>query len=305
MRNDYKHKLDINYAVERNADQVDQLFFRVINVINGALEQTALQSKEKQILTGLFEAIEGNHQAIRMLLKSSDKQGASRASAMSLVREQIEAVFTITLLCDDPAKWTKIFIKNGFLACYEKFLEQRKECSELARFNEYNNIIGPVILRRMQQQSGVTEQEKDEIEKAFTEGRESNIPRFPTPLKVIKHLEGKPCLQGLKAWYAEYKWFSGFTHLSISKLMTIGFEKNKRRVLPSEINKFNENMYEYAVVISWLAGGYAATEALSLSDYNIEAVIKISDFWEQFRKESLLAQKLWELRVKHLLPRLI
>lgn len=67
------------------------------------------------IVTLLLKSFLSTHTSIIHihLLKNEEKEKSSKtvmiygSDAMSLVREQIEKVFVITLLCSDPIKWTE------------------------------------------------------------------------------------------------------------------------------------------------------------------------------------------------------
>ena len=113
--------------------------------------------------------------------------------AVSLSREQVEKVFIICLLLDDPDKWAILYQKYAWMKLYEDFLLQTYECSELTRFEEFQTNIGPDILEKMRVECGVTLLEQEATKNRFDNRfyarnaplpahlADHVIPAFPTP----------------------------------------------------------------------------------------------------------------------------
>jgi phosphoglycerate-specific signal transduction histidine kinase len=88
---------------------------------------------------------------------------------MSLVREQIEKVFVISLLLDDPDKWIPIYFKDDLRRFYKyQFLVLEEERKSLPRF-QVDKDKREKILENLKNNADLSDLEKELIEHKFTQ----------------------------------------------------------------------------------------------------------------------------------------
>jgi len=122
------------------------------------------------------------------------------------VREQVEKVFAIALLCDDPDKWSVVYMKDDWRRFYEHYLVQRDETKNLPRIQQFHDVIAPDLLDGFKRKANILDEEQAAIEfkhynpdlKLPSHLEPFQIKLFPTPgsaKKSVKDADAKPFLE--------------------------------------------------------------------------------------------------------------
>jgi hypothetical protein len=302
-------------------DQMSRATHRVINAIDSL---NSLNDNFRITVRFLLQSFLTTHESIVIILrhKNEEKYDKSEgktnvlfgADAMSLVREQVEKVFTITLLCQDPDNWSKIYIKDDWKRIYEGFLLRRDETKKLPRFQEYTQQIAPDILENIRKHIGITDEEKEAIEfKYYNYGqplpphlKRSEVMLFPTPGQVNKLLENTDCKDFLERLHREYKFISGYNHAGLLKLQLLVMSDRKFSEHFDESKKeiyYQKQILLPAIITSYTAHIAACTEILRFIPHDVEILVALIKQWELLKKGSLLAVSLWDMRARNLFPK--
>ena len=107
------------------------------------------------------------HRNLAETEKSSIARAAGHsADALSLAREQVEKVFAIALLCEDPTRWAKVYLEHAWRRTFERYLLEKAERQYLPSFQNffpqaYAGIEG------MRQRLGIANDVRDAVEYKF------------------------------------------------------------------------------------------------------------------------------------------
>lgn len=318
----YRHKVDIDPEDSIDAEEVDDQAARLVHPLALAYEGADdIDVSFGQLVADQLRLFLGTHRSIRLLMKQRSKEAAALSDAMSLAREQIEKVFVVALLLEDPRHWTMRYLKDDWRRGYERYLLDKEERGALPRFKEFLDGYASEHIEKERLQLGVTAGERDLIEFVY-HNPGVTVPshltpfsdimaRFPTPAGVIKKVSDAALSDGLRRWYHEYGYFSGYSHAGFPKLMVRYFEASKKYTT-SQKEEAIEKEYFQAVMVSYLAVASACAEAalreLPRAKGSPSAIagpdfyVKIDDLWAVMRRAALLGNALWELRVRHIMP---
>lgn len=311
----YHHTEDIDRSRTFDADDLDGkmslLMNRTVSALNDLPNQGATFYSLNETLLRTFIA---THKSIRLLLKEED----TASDAMSLVREQLEKVFLLALIFDDPKKWILVYFKDHWRRNYEYEVllndEERKNLPE-CEVNETQRNRWQVL----QANANVSNLEREWIEFKF-----KNIPtpprlagakidQFPMPGNAKKLVSDTNAKEFLGRLHREYKHICGYTHVGMDKLQVVGMKVVKNNLSESEKEIFLEKALVHpAYGISCLTVACACTEAYNYLKQNDADIAQtgqlleiLFEFWSVLCQQSLLAKVFWDIRAKHVLPPLI
>ena len=252
---------------------------------------------------------EGNNENTNMLFG---------ADAMSLAREQIEKVFHITLLCEEPIKWTEIYIKDEWKHWYEYKLHLKHENQLLPNFVQYYNTTFLEELKSKKNQHNISDKEQETVDFMFNNPASKKLPQhlepfrikqFPNPGKIkdiVKNYSAKQCLE---RWHWEYKYFSGFSHVGMSKMnfLFLSDRRFKSKLDQSVKEKvYNDKIFLPSLWVSYTATANAITEVFTIlqayAPNNIEIIVALIELWETLEKKTLIAKAIWNIRAKDFFP---
>lgn len=316
----YSLTRDIGYG-EFNVTDLNVGMSSVTNRVMFAIDaKTELEDDFRLTLRFLLKSFVTTHESIIALLRHKnelkfDGDRGQKATtlfgpdAMSLVREQIEKVFTVALLIYEPDKWTKVYLQDDWRRLYENYLHEKEEKQKLERFNEFHEIFAPEILNKLQHSYEIDEQQKAWVEFKYAntgvdpprELNEARIKKFPTAGGVRTELMGTPLEAMLNRLYKEYNYISGYTHsgaLKMQMLMMSDRLYTKRFSTAQSEEYFEREILGPSVDLSFCSSLAGCTEVLKYMRDNIEVLAALTEQWERLKKVSLFAKTLWALRGK-------
>lgn len=316
----------ITTAMNRAVDSVDKL--NLADLTSLAVTKNDLACLEtlfddfRMVTTLLLKSFISTHTSIIHILRLGNENGNKDktvmqygADAMSLVREQIEKVFVISLLCDEPIKWIEVYMKDEWRRAYEYQLNFKAETENLSRFAEFYKNDFSAQVEKGKRVFGISDGEQEAIEFKFNNPdtklpahlKDHSIKRFPTPGEFKKEIQEqnantKECL---KRWHWEYKFFCGFNHA--------GFTKNRfllmsdRRFSSWFEQSKKEEIYEEKILFTSLWTSYTAfaaatTEILKFLPNELEVKVALIELWKILEERSLIAKAIWNIRSKNFFP---
>ena len=317
---------DIDHEASMDAEEVDDLVARVVNPLALAYENSAdLGATFRHLMADLLRQFLGTHKSIRLLLKSHEENPAALADAMSLAREQIEKVYAVALLLEDPERWTLRYLKDDWRRHYEQYLLNVEERSGLDLHKDFLEGYAPESIERVRVEIGITEAEKKFIELNYRKDPEAKatpelknaaktIGYFPTPSRVIQEVSDEHVKDMLLRWQREYGYFSGYSHTMFRKLLP-AYMARSFKLTTSQKEKMFDTEYVLAIMVSYLAIASACAMAASKdlaragggsqAVNGIELLVTVAELWERLRKDALLGQALWNAGARHFGPLII
>lgn len=116
----YQITEDLTGNREFNADELDAAMQLCLNRISAAFSKLDNHSPTfGSLMESIFQSFARTQKSIRLLLKQTGEDLNFASDAMSLVREQIEKVYVVALILDDPAKWIEIYFKDDWRRLYK------------------------------------------------------------------------------------------------------------------------------------------------------------------------------------------
>jgi hypothetical protein len=225
--------------------------------------------------------------------------------AMLLVRDQLEKVFTITLLLSNPERWMKIYNQDDWRRLYEKYLYEKSEKSNLSRFDDYHGSTAPQALEKLRNGLGISNKQKEWVEFKFHNPevelpdhlRSHKLREFPTAGAARKELSTHDSAPMLSRLYKEYKYLSGYAHSGAIKMFAQGISDRRLGVSQEKQEHFFQSeILGPAMATSYCASIAACTEAYAHLDGNLDLIAALTTQWEHLKRISLLAKALWDLR---------
>ncbi len=316
----YYHSEDITKTKEFDANELDAKMKLCINRIIASfnkLKQTHT-TEFRSLMEEFFKTFLSTHKTIRLLLSEAQSDLDYASDAKSLVREQVEKVFVVSIMLDDPDKWLSIYLKDGWRRLYKySVLIEAEETKNLPRFAEWKNEAEK-RLEFYRKVSGVSEKEKELVDFRFNnfgvkppDHLKGLDLYFPTPGQVKELITDANTKNFLKRWHQEYEYLCGYNHIGEEKIMISLMEKTRL----SEDNKKEYLLKEItlpSISISYIAVASTCTEAWKyLIQYDsdlsksIEFIEAIFDFWDDLSQMGLMGKLFWEIHAKNILPPII
>lgn len=331
----FKHTEDIDETRSSQAPKLNEQMSKAINRVEDAVEgQANLDSTFKTAVALVLQSVLYTHKSIILLLRHGNEEkyddpdvGKEKefpptdmtlgADAMSLLREQIEKVFVVALLCDDPDRWVQEYLKDDWRRLYEHYLTQRDEMKDLPRHTRFYDVIAPEMIEKHRNLSNISDGELEAIEYKYYNPNtalpdrlkpyQGALKLFPTPGQAKIHVrdEAKPFLERL---YKEYKFISGYNHAGLLKLQLLAMSDRRHTGNLEQWKKevyYEKEVFLPALWTSYTAGVCACTEVLKFVHADLDVLAALTNFWESVRHGSLLARALWNLRGQSFFPPMI
>ena len=315
----YQHTEDIDKTRAFSVKSLNPKVKIVINRTANAIERLSIwNSTDRHILADIFRGLWATHRAIAILLSKKEEYSSISPisiEAMSLAREQVESLFTVCLLLDDPNRWFSVYKKDAWQRQYRKYLLEKHECEKLPRFRKSINEIEPMF-DKLQKSYGISSDEKKAIEFKFNNPKKELPPHlknklpepFPTAGRakdLIKNTSIKDCLE---RWYQEYRYLSGYSHGHMIKTVGLTILESRDLNLTEEVKqKYFENVLEHGLIVSYVSSASACAEACPILEYNVEdtEVIEVkaalTKLWNKLTDLSLLGKLFWNIRISKIL----
>lgn len=318
----HRHTADIDLEYSLDADQLDDELVRLVNHVRGVLAGAAdLDPSSRRLIADLLQQFLDTHQNIRLLMKQRATSPGALSDAMSLAREQIEKVFVVALLPEDPKTWTLRYLRDDWRRHYERYLLDKDERGGLPRFAAFLNKDAIASIEKERSELGVTANERDLVEFRYRNpgaaapphlsASSKAIERFPTPGKIVEEVSEATLKDALRRWQREYGYFSGYSHAGFRKLMPRHIASSGE-LTTTQKEEAVEKEYDQALMVSYLAAASAAAEAglrrlprdgnAPSAVATVDTYAKLEGFWQTLQKMALLGRTMWELRVRHIMP---
>lgn len=315
----------ITTATYRTIDAVDKLSYK--NLTSNVVNQNELVRLERLsddfrlVITLLLKSFISTHTSIIHILRLGNEKNETTkhkvmsygSDAMSLVREQIEKVFLVSLLCDNPIKWIEVYMKDEWKRAYEYQLNCKAENQKLPRFadfyeNEFSNHfeIGKRIFC-------ISVEEKEAVEFKFNNPgtelpphlKNYSIKQFPTPGEAKQKISDQNAKECLERWHWEYKFFCGFNHAGFTKIRFLLMSDRRFSSWFEQSKK--EEIYEDKIIftslwVSYTAFASATTELLKFVPNDLEVNVALIELWKILQERSLIAKAIWNIRAKQFFP---
>lgn len=319
----YYHAEDIEGSgtKEFNANELDEKMNLCVNRIIASFNKLEKTHSPTfiSLIEEFFKAFLSTHKTIRLLLRESHKDSDFASDAKSLVREQVEKVFVISLILDDPDKWLPLYFKDGWRRLYKhSILVEAEETKNLARFAGWKAEAEKRV-EGIEKVSGVTADEKELVEFKFHNFGIATpphlkgvvMPYFPTPGQVKELVKDANTKVFLTRWHQEYEYLCGYSHIGEEKIMISTMKKS--RMSEAEQNEYlQREIILPSITTSWISVASVCTEAwkflikydsdLSKSGDFLSAIL---DFWEDITQQGLMGKLFWNIHAKEVFPTII
>lgn len=318
------------------ASVVENVRFALIKPSN--LKSHSKDDKELvQLLQDLLLVFLTTHESIRVLLRRAYRRGEYPvvADAVSLVREQVEKIFTIALLLQNPPQWIKIYLRSDYRRHYEEWLLRKEELGHLPRHQNYLHNLYPAFLEQIRTPVASVRVGPEILvsrfaERAlkydwdnpggpkpawFTRRMKMRAPKdrrsvngylteyfeFPTPGRAASKITNALRRTFLYRWHKEYKYLCAYTHVALGKISLQTLAELKHRDAAEMAKDVGEKQAERALFTSYAATATACALAIVSvhSDYGAKAELR--EFWEELAGASLLVSPFWNMYIKRIL----
>jgi hypothetical protein len=314
----YYHNEDLTTTKEFDAAELDSKMNLCVKRIIASFHK--LESTHTLTFLSLIEeilkAFLSTHKTIRLILKEIYNDIDYASDAKSLLREQVEKVFLVSLILDDPDKWMRLYFKDGWRRFYKhSILIEAEETKNLSRFAHWKNEAEQK-LEFYRKISGVTDEEKELVVFKFNNPgcapplhlKGVPLPYFPTPGQVKELVSDANTKIFLTRWHHEYEYLCGYSHIGEEKIMISSM--NKSRLSEAKKKEYiQKEIILPSISISYLSVASTCTEAwkflikydndLSKSSDFLNAIL---DFWEDVSQLGLIGKLFWNIHAKKVFP---
>jgi hypothetical protein len=315
----------ITTVTYRTVDAVDKLNYKNLTLDfvndNESVRFERLSDDFRLVTTLLIKSFVSTHTSIIQILRLGNEKNETTkhkimnygSDAMSLVREQIEKVFLVSLLCDNPIKWIEVYMKDEWKRAYEYQLNCKAENQNLPRFADFYENEFSDHFEKGKKIFCISEKEKEAVEFKFNNPntelpphlKDYLIKQFPTPGAAKEKISDQKAKEFLERWHWEYKFYCGFNHAGFTK---IRFSLMSDRRFSSWFKQSKkEEIYEDKIIftslwVSYVAFASATTELLKFVSHDLEVNVALIELWKILQERSLIAKTIWNVRAKHFFP---
>jgi hypothetical protein len=322
------------YKIAMSAKKLDTLMHDVITSTRFALKnpsnfkKTSHYNKELSgLLSDQLLMFPITHSSIREIVKAAyrKKYYPVVGDAISLAREQVEKVFVVALLLNNPNKAFWQYLRATWKNEYEAYLLQKEEQAENKRFDEF---LGKTLPKRLENlRKPFTSKRRREIlvskfairvlkfnwdnpgaknppwfkQKGGVQGYLRDYFGFATPGKSAKDITDPDLRRFLYRWHKEYTYLSQYTHVTAKKLVFAHIHQQKDLASQQPIKEYGEKYSIRAVHTSYTAAATTCALALSSVSNTYGALTELKEFWGQLIGFSLFSKALWEMYIQRLI----
>lgn len=317
-----------------SARKSDELMWSVINSTRFALNDPSNlknPSYYNRELSGLLRdqllMFSITHASIREIVKAAyrKKYYPVIGDTLSLSREQVEKVFIIASLLNDPNKAFWQYLRATWKTEYEGFLLQTEEQAENQRFDKFLSETLPQRLENMRRPR-TSKGRRETLVSKFAErvlkfnwenpgarnppwfkrkggiqGYIRNYFEFASPGRSARNIKDPALRRLLYRWHKEYTFLSQYTHVTAGKMVFSNIHQQKGMNIQERIADYGEKLAIRAVHTSYTAAATSCAIALNGVSNTYGAKDELKEFWAQLIGFSLLSKALWKLHVKDLL----
>lgn len=277
------------------------------------------------ILTNHLHAFSTTHYSIRAVVAAAVryKHYSLMGDALSLAREQVEKVFIVAALLDNPDVAFRQYLRSSWKTEYEKFLLEKEEHDENERFEEFLKDTTPKRLERMRRNPTVKskndvlvskfamrvlkfswnnpgEKKASFLKTRKVQGYLKDYFDFATPGRSIAKVKDPALKRFLTRWHKEYVALSQYTHITMRKLAFAEMIKSKDMGSQARIKEYGTECAIRAIHTSYTAAATSCSLVLAGVRDDYGAKKEARDFWVPLIGFSLLSKALWKMSVKDL-----
>lgn len=325
-----KNALDIN--------KLDLQMRELLSSVSFAAKKDTKVSKDAKEVRSFLEDVLAQflftHSTLRILISQAYKKENYPiiADTGSLVREQLEKIYLLVSVFQNPGYWVKQYRRNAYQKDYERYLLMKDEYGKISRYDSYLKEFFPNFLneQRCPPTFGIVRGEREVLVTQFAERCiRSNWYRptekkpkwfvkrvksgsvqtylmayfnFPTPYQSMQSVKAEPRFYTfLDRWYREYKYFSSYSHVLMDKFI-IGFYHRKKNAQAAEQEEIyaQRKAEEYILTSSTVGATLATLIALQVSN-DFGTLQQTKNYWTTLCKFSLFAKGLWGMYPKDVL----
>lgn len=320
-----KNAMDIN-AIDRQMHELIQ------NVRFAITKDTKLSQDSREVrsmFVDILRQFQMTHGTMRILLKHAYRKDDYPviADTASLVREQIEKIYVVVTILTDPKKWIDQYLRNAWQKDYERFLMRKDEFRNITRMDEHLNKDYPAFLEQQRcppfpkirggkKKCLVTLFAKRCVYHSYhypddTTPSWFNLPKgdrrkfkrflrdyfyFPSPGDSLKSAKAHPAYHlFLDRWYREYKYYSGYSHMLMDKLILQHFSQYKSVRAAERQKHYGQRKAEEFIVASNTVAATLCTLIVPTLSNDFGTRMQTKSFWEPLCKFSLFPKALWPM----------
>lgn len=301
---------DIDLSRSVSLLDLDSQLEAVVNRVALALDhQRQPNTTTATLLADILRTFLGTHNSIRLLISRRETAPTLSSDAVSLVREQIEKVFLVSLLSSRWDPYVRIYYEEDWCRLYRYFLIEKREQASLERQKEFFNHHGPQLMNEYRLQLGIGAEIRELIEfQVANPGRERpnhlkqvRLPHMPTPKEILDRAPEEE-RDALDRWYEEYKLVCGYTHIGADKLYMTTATGRKISIKSEVMEHVFTKKFLEKLLLSYVATAYVASELISLAGSDLEVMAATTKFWNALLEAGISAKIFWELRSRNLFP---
>jgi len=315
----YKLTGDIDLKGKVDARDLDIAAERLIFDTEFALKQQPNVCPElKTLAADLLRLFITTHQSIRFLFRQNKKSPLFASDAISLCREQVEKLYVLALIIEDPEKWTMQYLRSNWKDMYARHLLDTEEYTLLPRFKQYMTKLGPKELERMRHWPSresklgykviVSERAKRAVKFSFTNDypKAAVWPKyfskrqfdryfhFPTPKGAMDRISNPEVHTLLRRWYKEYQYYSAYSHIRADKIHLEHMDRYKSSRAAARFEVARNKMVFRAANASYTASASACTIIAPILTADLGVIESLKSFWEWLAEGHLFSRLIWK-----------
>ncbi|MBC7931985.1 MAG: hypothetical protein H7Z38_15615 [Rubrivivax sp.] len=278
------------------------------------------------------------HRSIRILLRRAyrDNDKTLIGDAASLVREQIEKIFTIALILDNPVKWMRQYLRSSWRTEYMEFLLESEEHGSNPRYEEHLKERYPEHLKRGQRPpvpgrktetvvsdfakrtmkynwdnpSGPEPQWFRKVMSKIKNPRKRsqrvrdyvrNYFEFPTPGRAAGIIKDMDLRQFLFRWHKEYSHVCQYSHVALGKMILPVMSEFKDIEHAEKVKIYGQLIATRVLFTSHTAAATACALVVHALINTCGAKSEVEEYWKELYERSLPSKALWNMYIKDLL----
>lgn len=276
-----------------------------------------------EIITNQLHMFSITHYSIREIVKAAIRSELYPivTDALSLTREQVEKVFIIAALLDNPNEGFKKYWRSSWKVKYERYLLDQEEHKENDRFDDFllktipkqlekmrrdpirNNVLISKYAERMlvyqwnnpfgRNPSWFRMPKSNKPKNVFNYVRDYF--EFATPGRGTKRIKDPALRRLLFRWHKEYVALSQYTHVTKRKIAFAEMLKDKSMASQEPMKNYAINHATTAINTSYAAAATACLLVVNGISQNYGAKNATKQFWETLIEFSLLSKALWRM----------
>jgi hypothetical protein len=302
---------DIDPSAKFEATDTDKITNRCINAVTDSLRTATkhLTDDQRGHLSKIFFAMGNVHRAIRHMLISDGKDPIV-VNAMSLVRAQVETLYAMCLIVEDPNSLS-LYLKDGWKKMYIQYLLRREECVGLPRVAAELQPHA-IHIERFRVASGVTVAEQQTIDEeelgiARPPGTvQAHIGQFPTPKAVLAKINDPDRKLMLRRLYFEYQFLCGHVHFSPPSVILSTILDYRQPLYQQSTSSQKYEIFQKEIVIPALGFDVlsvvqSCSEFVAIYPSDMDLVNAIADGWRHLTKNWFVGRVVWQMRTMKLL----